>query len=55
MSETEEIRREATNKSRKILFGSPRLSTSIVLGIEGWALLTLYTSGYGLHPFLAGF
>ncbi|MFX1327929.1 MAG: MFS transporter [Promethearchaeota archaeon] len=55
MSETEEIRRETTNKSRKILYGSPRLSTSIVLGIEGWALLTLYTSGYGLEPFLAGF
>ena len=55
MSETEEITRETTSKSKKILFGSPRLSTSIVLGIEGWALLTLYTSGYGLHPFLAGF
>ncbi len=37
------------------MFGAPRLGTSIVLGIEGWALLTLYTSGYGLHPFLAGF
>jgi GPH family glycoside/pentoside/hexuronide:cation symporter len=37
------------------LFGAPRLGTSIVLGIEGWALLTLYTSGYGLHPFSAGF
>ncbi|MHA2280825.1 MAG: MFS transporter [Promethearchaeota archaeon] len=37
------------------MFGAPRLGTSIVLGIEGWALLTLYTSGYGLHPFSAGF
>lgn len=55
MSETEEIKRETTSNFKKILFGSPRLSTSIVLGIEGWALLTLYTSGYGLHPFLAGF
>jgi GPH family glycoside/pentoside/hexuronide:cation symporter len=36
------------------MFSSPRLATSIVLGIEGWALLTLYTSGYGLPAFLAG-
>ncbi len=26
-----------------------------MLGIESWALLTLYTSGYGLQPLLAGF
>jgi len=54
MSESEEIIREQTSNIKKLLFGSPRLGTSIVLGIEGWALLTLYTSGYGLHPFLAG-
>lgn len=54
MNESEVIKREKTSKIRKILFSSPRLATSIVLGIEGWALLTLYTSGYGLHPFLAG-
>lgn len=50
-----EIKRESTNNFKKILFSAPRLGTSIVLGIEGWALLTLYTSGYGLHPFFAGF
>ena len=55
MSVTNEIKRESTTNLRQALFGLPRLSTSIVLGIEGWALLTLYTSGYGLHPFLAGF
>ena len=55
MNEIEEIKREETSNSLKLLFGSPRLGTSIVLGIEGWALLTLYTSGYGLQPFLAGF
>ncbi len=54
MSEIE-IKRESTNNFKKILFSAPRLGTSIVLGIEGWALLTLYTSGYGLHPLLAGF
>lgn len=55
MSESKEIIREQTSNSTKVLFSAPRLGTSIVLGIEGWALLTLYTSGYGLHPFLAGF
>ncbi len=55
MSEIKEIKRESTTNFKKILFGAPRLGTSIVLGIEGWALLTLYTSGYGLQPFLAGF
>jgi GPH family glycoside/pentoside/hexuronide:cation symporter len=55
MSEIEEIKRESTSNFKKILFGAPRLGTSIILGIEGWALLTLYTSGYGLHPFSAGF
>ena len=55
MNETSEIKREKTSNLMKILFSSPRLGTSIVLGIEGWALLTLYTSGYGLQPLLAGF
>ncbi|MFW9864634.1 MAG: MFS transporter [Candidatus Thorarchaeota archaeon] len=55
MGISNDIKRERTNSLRKLLFGLPRLGTSIVLGIEGWALLTLYTSGYGLHPFLAGF
>ncbi|MFW9783552.1 MAG: MFS transporter, partial [Candidatus Heimdallarchaeota archaeon] len=55
MNANNEIRSESTSTSRKILFSSPRLGTSIVLGIEGWALFTLYTSGYGLHPFLTGF
>ena len=55
MSESDEIVRERTSNFKKILFGSPRLGTSIVLGIEGWALFTLYTSGYRLPPFQAGF
>jgi len=55
MSNINEVDRIGTTNKRKILFSAPRLGSSIVLGIEGWALLTLYTSGYGLHPFLAGF
>jgi len=54
MSEIEEPIREKTSTGRKTLYALPRLGTSIVLGIESWALLTLYTSGYGLTPFLAG-
>ncbi|MFX1349882.1 MAG: MFS transporter [Promethearchaeota archaeon] len=55
MSESEEIIRDQTSSGKKVLFAAPRLGTSILLGIEGWALLTLYTSGYGLEPFLVGF
>lgn len=55
MSETEEPLREKTSTGRQTLYALPRLGTSIVLGIESWALLTLYTSGYGLAPLLAGF
>ena len=55
MSRSSELEREETGTSKKLLFGLPRLGTSIVLGIESWALLTLYTSGYGLDAFLAGF
>jgi GPH family glycoside/pentoside/hexuronide:cation symporter len=55
MSESDAIMRERTSNFKKILFGSPRLGTSIILGIEGWALFTLYTSGFRLPPFQAGF
>lgn len=53
--ESSELIRGKTSTSKKVLFALPRLGTSIVLGIESWALLTLYTSGYGLAPFAAGF
>ncbi|MHA2049277.1 MAG: MFS transporter [Promethearchaeota archaeon] len=56
MSNINKVDRLGTTNKRKILFSAPRLGSSIVLGIEGWALLTLYTSGYNLNPpFLAGF
>ena len=54
MNESTEKLRGETKTSKKLLFAMPRLGTSIVLGIESWALLTLYTSGYGLNSFLAG-
>ncbi|KKM26324.1 hypothetical protein LCGC14_1585920 [marine sediment metagenome] len=55
MNEIKEIKRAQTSNSMKLLFGSPRLGASIVLGIESWALLTLYVIGFGLQPLLAGF
>ena len=55
MNESQELIRTETSTGRKLLYSSPRLGTSIVLGIESWALLTLYTSGFGLPPFFVGF
>ncbi len=42
-----------TNKS--LIFGMPRFGLTIILGIEGFSLFALYTIGYNLSPFLAGF
>ncbi|MFX0102817.1 MAG: MFS transporter [Candidatus Hodarchaeota archaeon] len=53
------MNQESTGMDRKsraspLVYGMPRLGTSIVLGIEGFALFTLYTTGYGLDEFRAG-
>ncbi len=54
MSDTE-LERTETTKGKRIIFGFPRLGTSLVLGIEGFALFTLYYLGYGLDSVLIGF
>jgi Na+/melibiose symporter-like transporter len=36
------------DKKKAYLFGMPRLGSSIVLGMEGWGLFTLYYVGYGI-------
>jgi len=54
MSDTE-FKRTETTKGKRIIFGFPRLGTSLVLGIEGFALFTLYYLGYGLDSILIGF
>ena len=51
MNET--IRNE-TSTRRKLNYSFPRLSSSIVLGIEGFILFNLYKNGYGVDPFLVG-
>ena len=55
MNETEGIRRSETTTIRKITYSAPRVSSSIVLGIEGFALFALYYLGYGVPPLLVGF
>ncbi|MHA1233451.1 MAG: MFS transporter [Promethearchaeota archaeon] len=55
MSDTNVLQRTESSKGKKIIFGSPRLGTSLVLGIEGFALFTLYLTGYNLNPVLIGF
>ena len=54
MSDTE-LERTETTKGKRILFGFPRLGTSLVLGVEGFALFTLYYLGYGLDSVSVGF
>ncbi|MFX0012065.1 MAG: MFS transporter [Candidatus Hermodarchaeota archaeon] len=55
MEKPQELVRTETSTGRKLLYAFPRLGTSIVLGIESWALLTLYTSGFELDSILTGF
>ena len=54
MSE-KELERSETTKGKRIIFAFPRLGSSLVLGIEGFALFTLYYIGYGLDSVLVGF
>ncbi|MFX1308164.1 MAG: MFS transporter [Promethearchaeota archaeon] len=48
MTESEEIKRGKTSNLRKITYAMPRLGSSLVLGIEGFAFFNLYYSGYGV-------
>jgi len=54
MSDTNVLQRTESTKGRRIIYGSTRLGTSLVLGTEGFALFTLYLIGYQLDPFLIG-
>lgn len=55
MNETERIHRSETTSLRKLNYSVPRISSSIVLGIEGFALFALYYLGYGVPSILVGF
>ena len=47
--------RSDTTTGKKLNYALPRLSSSIVLGIEGFILFALYTLGYGVPPLQVGF
>jgi len=55
MNETETIRRNETTTLRKLNYSVPRLSSSIVLGIESFALFALYYYAFGVPSILVGF
>lgn len=55
MNETEGIFRNETTTLRKLNYSAPRISSAIVLGIEGFALFALYYLGYGVPSILVGF
>lgn len=50
----ESLRSDTTTR-KKLNYSLPRLSSSIVLGIEGFILFALYTLGYGVPPLQVGF
>ncbi|MHA1520796.1 MAG: MFS transporter [Promethearchaeota archaeon] len=39
-----------SSTKKMILFSFPRISSALLLGLLGFALLTLYTTGFGLDP-----
>jgi len=55
MNELKEIERSKSSTRKMITFSFPRFGSSIVLGVEGTALFTLYFIAYGIPPFLAAF
>ena len=55
MIESEESVSIKRSTGKYVIYGMPRLGAAIVLGIDGWALLALYTIGYGLAPLLVAF
>ncbi|MBY8978936.1 MAG: MFS transporter [Candidatus Lokiarchaeota archaeon] len=54
MNQNEIIQRSKSKNSKVLLFGVPKLGTSILIGLVDFALLALYTIGYQLTPLLAG-
>ncbi len=55
MVENNKNERSPSSLGKYLLFGAPRFGTSAVLGIVDFALLTLYTVGFGVPAFQALF
>jgi len=54
MNQNEIIRRGKSKNSKVLLFGFPKLGTSILMGLVDFALYALYTEGFLLSSILAG-
>jgi len=54
LNELQGIVREESKTGKKLLFAFPRVGSSLVLGMEGFALFNLYWNGFGLSAFLVG-
>ncbi len=52
MNETKDFERSKKSKNKMVTYGSARLGSSIVLGIEGFALFNLYYVGFGVPAIL---
>jgi len=51
LNEIQGIVREESKSGKKLLFAFPRIGSSLVLGMEGFALFTLYWVGFGIPAF----
>ncbi len=54
MNQNEIIQRSKSKNSKVLLFGVPKLGTSILMGLVDFALFALYTQGFLLSSILAG-
>lgn len=54
MNQNEIIQRSKSKNSKVLLFGVPKLGTSILMGLVDFALYALYTEGFLLSALLAG-
>lgn len=52
MTESSELLIGKSNTRKKLLFAFPRVGSSLVIGLEGFALFNLYYTGYGLSALL---
>lgn len=54
MNESQQIGRELSSTGKKLKFAFPRTGSSLVLGMEGFALLNLYWGGFRLSALWVG-
>jgi Na+/melibiose symporter-like transporter len=52
MTETSDVLIGKSSGKKKVLFAFPRLGSSLVLGMEGFALFNLYFTGFGVSALL---